>query len=163
MKKAVIILLVICLTTACFAGCDKKEENAVPEIPEIKYEVPEWYRDAKFGIFIHYGVYSVPAFGDEWYGHWMYIPNSSSYGNSDIYTYHKQTYGGAEKMGYKDFIPDFQKGIKQWHDNNGAEQWAKLFEEAGAKYVVPVGIHHDSYALYNSDIQKTYNSVSGVC
>ena len=143
------------------SGCDKKEETALLPKPEIRYEVPEWYRDAKFGIFIHYGVYSVPAFGDEWYGHWMYIPNTSSYGNSDIYTHHLETYGGAKKMGYKDFIPDFLAGIKKWSAGGGAAQWAELFSAAGAKYVVPVGIHHDSFALYDSDVQKTYNSVAG--
>ncbi len=131
------------------------------EHPEIEYEVPEWYRDAKFGIFIHYGVYSVPAFGDEWYGHWMYIPNTSSYGNSDIYTHHLETYGGAKAVGYKDFIPEFLQGISHWKESGGPEQWAELFAAAGAKYVVPVGIHHDSYALYDSGIQKTYNSVNG--
>lgn len=123
------------------------------------YSVPEWYRDAKFGIFIHYGVYSVPAFGDEWYGHWMYMPGTKSYGGSDIYTYHKKNYGGAAKFGYKDFIPDFLTELRTWDSTDAAEEWAKLFSEAGAKYVVPVGIHHDSYALYDSDIQTTYNSV----
>ena len=149
------------MIAVCFTGCRKKEETAVLEVPDINYEVPEWYRDAKFGIFIHYGVYSVPAYGDEWYGHWMYIPDSATYGDDDIYTYHKETYGGAEKTGYKDFIPDFIKGITAWEKDGEAEKWAELFEKAGAKYVVPVGIHHDSYALYNSDIQKTYNSVAG--
>ena len=146
---------------ACFSGCKKAEEEETLKVPEIEYEVPEWYRDAKFGIFIHYGVYSVPAYGDEWYGHWMYIPEEKSYGGDTIYDYHMKTYGGPDKVGYKDFIPDFLKGISTWQKNNGANQWAQLFEEAGAKYVVPVGIHHDSYALYDSDIQTTYNSVNG--
>lgn len=157
-----IVSFLCCFSILCgLWGCAKKEAATLPEHPEISYEAPEWYRDAKFGIFIHYGVYSVPAFGDEWYGHWMYIPNSSSYGNSDIYTHHLETYGGAKAVGYKDFIPDFLKGISHWKQSGGPEQWAELFEAAGAKYVVPVGIHHDSYALYASDIQKTYNSVNG--
>lgn len=125
-----------------------------------EYEIPEWYRDAKFGIFIHYGIYSVPAFGDEWYGHWMYIPNTGSYGGSDIYTHHLNTYGGADKFGYKDFIPDFADALKQGIQNGMMEDWAQLFYDAGAKYVMPVGIHHDSFALYNSDVQTTYNSVT---
>ena len=160
MKKAFLVFLSIIMIVGCFAGCKSKEEaNETLKVPEINYEVPEWYRDAKFGIFIHYGVYSVPAYGDEWYGHWMYIPEEKSYGGDTIYDYHMATYGGPEKMGYKDFIPEFEKGISTWQSNNGAEQWAELFEKAGAKYVMPVGIHHDSYALYDSDIQKTYNSV----
>ena len=161
LKRIAALLLALLLVASCFAGCKKKEESNVLKVPEIEYEVPEWYRDAKFGIFIHYGVYSVPAYGDEWYGHWMYIPEEKSYGGDTIYDYHMETYGGPDKVGYKDFIPDFLKGISAWQKNNGAEQWAQLFEDAGAKYVVPVGIHHDSYALYNSDVQKTYNSVNG--
>ena len=159
MKKTALFLAIVLIITTCFTGCGNKEEKTL-DIPEIQYEVPEWYRDAKFGIFIHYGVYSVPAYGDEWYGHWMYSPDGNTYGGDNIYDYHKATYGGAEKTGYKDFIPDFVKGITTWQSNNGAEQWAELFNEAGAKYVVPVGIHHDSFALYNSDIQTTYNSVT---
>ena len=160
MKKIALLLAVVLTLTICLSGCKKEEEKTL-NVPEIQYEVPEWYRDAKFGIFIHYGVYSVPAYGDEWYGHWMYIPEEKSYGGDTIYDYHMETYGGPEKFGYKDFIPDFEKGIATWQKSGGAEQWAALFEKAGAKYVVPVGIHHDSYALYNSDIQKTYNSVKG--
>lgn len=124
------------------------------------YEIPEWFRDAKFGIFIHYGVYSVPAYGDEWYGHHMYIPDSISYGGDNIYEHHLSTYGGASKFGYKDFIPEFAEDLKKFKADNTAQEWAELFEQAGAKYVMPVGIHHDSFALYNSDIQTTYNSVN---
>jgi len=124
------------------------------------YTVPEWYRDAKFGIFIHYGVYSVPAYGDEWYGHWMYMNGTRSYGGSDIFTYHLNTFGSATEFGYKDFIPEFNKEIKKFSSSNKAEEWAQLFSDAGAQYVMPVGIHHDSFALYNSDIQTTYNSVT---
>ena len=79
MKKTALFLAIVLIITTCFTGCDNKEEKTL-DIPEIQYEVPEWYRDAKFGIFIHYGVYSVPAYGDEWYGHWMYSPDGNTYG-----------------------------------------------------------------------------------
>ena len=62
------------------------------------YKVPEWYKDAKFGIFIHWGVYSVPAFGSEWYPRQMYIPDSEEY------KHHLATYGPPDKFGYKDFL-----------------------------------------------------------
>jgi len=105
-----------------------------------KYEVPEWYKDAKFGIFIHWGVYSVPAFGDEWYPRNMYREES------DEYKHHLRTYGPVDKFGYKDFVPMFRA---EHFDPAG---WAHLFKEAGAKYVVPVAEHHDGFAMYDSGL-----------
>src|SRR5271165_730350 len=105
-----------------------------------KYEVPEWYKDAKFGIFIHWGVYSVPAFGNEWYPRNMYRPES------DEYKHHVATYGPVDKFGYKDFVPMF----KAEHFDPAA--WARLFKEAGAQYVVPVAEHHDGFAMYDSGL-----------
>jgi len=105
-----------------------------------KYEVPDWYRDAKFGIFIHWGVYSVPAFGSEWYPRNMYRPDSEEY------KHHLATYGPPDKFGYKDFIPLF----KAEHFDPVA--WARLFKIAGAKYVVPVFEHHDGFAMYGSGL-----------
>ncbi len=67
-----------------------------------QYKVPDWYRDAKFGIFIHWGVYSVPAFGSEWYPREMYIQGSKEN------EHHLSTYGPLTKFGYKDFIPMFK-------------------------------------------------------
>src|ERR1700733_15125195 len=63
------------------------------------YKVPDWYKDAKFGIFIHWGVYSVPAFGSEWYPREMYLQGS------EVNQHHVNTYGPLTKFGYKDFIP----------------------------------------------------------
>ena len=154
--------------TESFAADDGSGEYEMAEREDITYTrdnldlygTPEWWRDAKFGIFIHYGIYSIPAYGDEWYGHWMYMKGTSAYGGSDIYAYHKRTYGGAEKFGYKDFIPDFLEALKKGTSENMAESWAELFYNAGAKYVMPVGIHHDSFALYDSDVQTTYSSVN---
>src|SRR5579859_39886 len=105
-----------------------------------QYEVPEWYKDAKFGIFIHWGVYSVPAFGSEWYPREMYRSESREF------KHHIATYGSQDKFGYKDFIPLF----KAEHFDPAA--WARLFKEAGAKYVVPVAEHHDGFAMYDSDL-----------
>ena len=105
-----------------------------------KYDVPEWYKDAKFGIFIHWGAYSVPAFGSEWYPRNMYEPGF------DAYKHHIATYGPQDKFGYKDFIPMF----KAEHFDPSA--WAELFKKAGAKYVVPVAEHHDGFAMYDSGL-----------
>ena len=105
-----------------------------------KYEVPEWYKDAKFGIFIHWGVYSVPAFGNEWYPRNMYVVGSAEN------KHHFTTYGSEDKFGYKDFIPMFKA------EHFDAAAWAQLFKKAGAKYVVPVAEHHDGFAMYDSDL-----------
>lgn len=104
------------------------------------YEVPKWYRDAKFGIFIHWGVYSVPAFGSEWYSRNMYIQGSPEY------EHHIKTYGRHSKFGYKDFIPMFKA------EKFNADEWAELFKNAGANYVVPVAEHHDGFQMYRSEI-----------
>ena len=105
-----------------------------------KYEVPEWYKDAKFGIFIHWGVYSVPAFGNEWYPRNMYVEGSPEY------KHHLATYGSQDKFGYKDFIPMFKA------ERFDPAAWAELFKKSGAKYVVPVAEHHDGFAMYDSGL-----------
>jgi len=109
------------------------------------YRVPQWYRDAKFGIFIHWGVYSVPAFGSEWYPRNMYIRGSPEY------EHHIKTYGDHKKFGYKDFIPMFKA------ENFRAEQWADVFKAAGADYVVQVAEHHDGFQMYKSEVSH-YNA-----
>lgn len=105
-----------------------------------KYEPPEWYKDAKFGIFIHWGVYSVPAFGSEWYPRLMYVDGSPEY------KHHIATYGTQDKFGYKDFVPLFHA------EHFDPAAWAELFKKAGAKYVVPVAEHHDGFSMYDSDV-----------
>lgn len=110
-----------------------------PDWPSLQtYQPPLWYQDAKFGIFIHWGVYSVPAFGGEWYSRLMYKQDSKEY------AHHVATYGPQDRFGYKDFIPQF---TAKAYD---PVAWAKLFKQAGARYVVPVAEHHDGYAMYDS-------------
>jgi alpha-L-fucosidase len=110
------------------------------------YEFPEWFTDGKFGIFIHWGVYAVPAFGNEWYAHGMYKKDSPEF------KHHVATYGEHTQFGYKDFIPMFKA------EKFDADEWAALFKAAGAKYVVPVAEHHDGFSMYDSDLNE-WNSV----
>lgn len=105
-----------------------------------KYRTPEWFCNAKFGIFIHWGVYSVPAFGSEWYSRKMYMQGTKEY------EHHLKTYGSHKKFGYKDFIPLF-KGEKF-----NAAEWIDLCYKAGAKYVMPVAEHHDGFQMYKSEL-----------
>ncbi|MBV9035840.1 MAG: alpha-L-fucosidase [Acidobacteriaceae bacterium] len=104
------------------------------------YKVPSWYQDAKFGIFIHWGVYSVPAFGSEWYPRNMYLQGTKEF------KHHVDTFGPQSRFGYKDFIPNFKA------ENFDARQWAELFRKSGAKYIVPVAEHHDGFAMYESEL-----------
>ena len=104
------------------------------------YQAPEWFRDAKFGIFIHWGVYSVAGFGSEWYSRNMY-----QHGSPD-FAHHVATYGPKTQFGYKDLIPKF---TAEHFDPN---TWAKLFHDAGARYVVPVAEHHDGFPMYESNL-----------
>ena len=112
-----------------------------------KYQTPEWFRDAKFGIFIHWGIFSVPAFGNEWYSRNMYVPGNAAF------KHHVATYGPQVSFGYKDFIPMFKA---ERFDPNA---WIDLFVQAGAKYVVPVAEHCDGFAMYASDITP-WNAVA---
>lgn len=103
-----------------------------------QYHVPAWYTRLKFGIFIHWGVYSVPAFDNEWYPRNMYIQGSKAF------EHHIRTYGPQASFGYQDFIPLFRA------ERFDPEAWAELFLRAGAKYVIPVAEHHDGFQMYKS-------------
>ncbi|GAB4424005.1 MAG: alpha-L-fucosidase [Anaerolineae bacterium] len=104
------------------------------------YTVPAWYLDAKFGVFIHWGVYAVPAFGNEWYPRHMYLEGSPEF------EHHVKTYGPQSQFGYKDFIPRFRA------EKYDPDAWAELFRRAGARYVVPVAEHHDGFAMYDCSL-----------
>ncbi len=106
------------------------------------YKVPEWYQAAKFGIFIHWGVFSVPAFANEWYPRNMYIKDSPEY------KHHIETYGRHTDFGYKDLVPMFKA------ERFEPKEWAELFSASGAKYVVPVAEHHDGFQMYKSEISQ---------
>ncbi len=106
------------------------------------YQVPEWYRNAKFGIFLHWGVYSVPAHANEWYPRLMYRRESP------VFEWHREHWGPQSMFGYKDFIPLFR--AERWKP----DEWVDLFKRAGAKYIVPVGEHHDGFPMYDSHLTE---------
>jgi alpha-L-fucosidase len=143
--------LLLCAAWPWAQTAEKKVAAAVKKVDEMaargpfkpawesleRAQVPGWYLDAKFGIFIHWGVYSVPAFGSEWYPRQMYKRDTAEF------KHHLATYGPQSKFGYKDFIPRFTA------DKFDAKQWAQLFRKAGARYVVPVAEHHDGFPMYD--------------
>jgi alpha-L-fucosidase len=103
-----------------------------------RYDVPQWYRDAKFGIFLHWGAFSVPAFANEWYPRTMYRRGTAAF------EHHLATYGPQDRFGYKDFLPHFRM------ERYDPQEWVSLFKRAGAQFVVPVAEHHDGYAMYDT-------------
>ena len=108
------------------------------------YKVPDWFRDAKFGIFLHWGPYTVPAYSGTKYPKYMYYENWERRGMSP-FKHHRETYGDHSVFGYKDFFPMFKA------EKFDATEWVTLFKHAGARYVVPVAEHHDGFAMYNSN------------
>ncbi len=122
------------------AAEDRKGPFA-PNWPSLmKYQTPNWYQDAKFGIFIHFGLYAVPAFGSEWYPREMYLEGKPEY------KHQVALHGPETQSGYKDYIAQFHA------QSFNAKSWADLFEASGAKYVIPVAEHHDGFPMYNSDL-----------
>jgi alpha-L-fucosidase len=104
------------------------------------HHTPQWFRDAKFGIYTHWGIYSVPAAGPNvsWYPHNMYRQGNPQY------DHHIRTYGHPSKFGYKDFIPLFTG------EKFDAAQWADLFKRAGARFAGPVAEHHDGFPMWDT-------------
>lgn len=107
-----------------------------------RHMTPQWYQDAKFGIFIHWGVFSVPERASEWHLRNMHVKGQTSY------QIHREKYGEPKAFGYHDLIPLF-KG-----ENFDPDAWAALFQNSGAKFVMPVAEHHDGFQMYDSDLSK---------
>jgi alpha-L-fucosidase len=134
--------------------------SPVPALAQTTYEpkwesldkrpCPEWFLDAKFGIFIHWGVYSVPSWGEvgqyaEWY--WNRMANKKD--DNPWWQFHKKRYG--ENFEYQDFAPRFRCELFN------ADQWADIFARSGAKYIVPTSKHHEGYCLWPSaEASKTW-------
>jgi alpha-L-fucosidase len=106
------------------------------------HQDPQWFADAKLGIYFHWGIYSVPAFGNEWYPRNMYIPGSKEN------KHHLATWGPLDKFGYKDFIPMFKA------EKFDPADWARLFVASGAKFAGPVAEHADGFAMWDSRLTE---------
>ncbi len=114
--------------------------NSKQDWTELYRQAPDWFRDAKFGLFFHWGPYSVPAYKNEWYSRNMYAKGNG------INLYHEQTYGPVSKFGYKDFY-DGMTG-----DRFDPEEWADMTVRSGARYAGPVTEHSDNFSLWNSRV-----------
>lgn len=135
------------LVIAFMCGIAQSQQPYQPTWESLSnYQCPDWFRDAKFGIFIHWGLYAVPGFGSEWYPRWMYL--DSTVWGLNYYQHHVKTFGTPDKFGYKDFIPLFRA------EKFDPELWADIFKESGARYIVPVAEHHDGFAMYNTSLSR---------
>jgi alpha-L-fucosidase len=110
------------------------------------YRIPEWYRDAKFGIWSHWGPQSAIEFGD-WYARLMYQQGTPQY------LYHVETYGHPSKVGYKDLVNNWKAA--KWDPDH----LMSLYKKAGAKYFVSMGVHHDNFDLWDSKYTR-WNAVN---
>lgn len=144
-----ILLIALCII-AIQSFCQNKKYKSTWKSIDSR-PVPEWFADAKFGIFIHWGPYSVPAWTpkgtySEWYQYWL--ENKTLFGNgeftgNEVLDFHEKTYG-------KDF-PYYNFGEMFKADLYNPNAWAKLFKDAGAKYIVVTTKHHDGYCLWPSE------------
>jgi alpha-L-fucosidase len=124
-------------------------EKFEPTVESLKkYKCPDWFRDAKFGIWSHWGPQSVPMVGD-WYAKNMYVKGA----RRDQYNFHLEKYGHPSEFGFKDIIPLWKA------EKFDPERLMKLYKAAGARYFVSMGVHHDNFDLWNSKYQK-WNSVN---
>ncbi len=159
MKCTSAVLLLLCiagLTVSIFGQAQKPSFRPSFSSLEKSNPVPEWFKDAKLGIYFHWGVYSVPAFSNEWYPRSMYI------GGSPEYKHHTETYGDVSEWPYSNFITgakDRQGGFVQFAPRLKSEggkfdpeEWAQLFAEAGARFAGPVAEHHDGFSMWASKI-----------
>lgn len=106
------------------------------------HPMPEWLLDAKFGIYAHWGVYTVPAYVTEWYPRRMYEEGTR------FHQHHTDTWGPIGKFGYKDFIPLFKA------ERYDPEEWARLIADSGARYAGLAVVHHDGFLLWDSAISR---------
>jgi alpha-L-fucosidase len=147
MKKTLLIVAVLVMTLTASA-----QQIYQADWESLKnYEAPEWYEDAKLGFWVHWGVYSVPAFmgehASEWYGRHMYNPEGPGH-----YQHHVEKYGNPKEFGYKDLIPLWKA------EKFDADEWAELCVLGGAKFFTMMGAHHDAFCLWDTKLSK-WNSV----
>jgi len=155
MRKSLFSVIVISVLTAVTITSRAQEATKAAFEPTDKslqqYKYPDWFRDAKFGIWAHWGPQAVPRQGD-WYARNMYIQEGEKW-ETGAYEDHLKKYGHPSIAGYKDIIPMWK--AEKWNP----EELMKLYKKVGAKYFVSMGTHHDNFFLWNSQIHR-WNSVN---
>lgn len=159
MKKAPFfaLIMVIALLMACTSQHSRHQKfEPTLESLEKADPAPEWFMDAKFGIYFHWGVYSVPMYANEWYPRSMYIKGSAEnrhhrevYGDPEVWPYHNFITGARDKQG--NFV-QFAPKLKSQGGNFDPEEWAQLFADAGARFAGAVAEHHDGFSMWASKV-----------
>lgn len=131
-----------CLVGALFCASVEAAPAYEPNWESLtQHEPPEWLQDAKYGIYAHWGLYSVPAFGSEWYARLLYRDQ-----RPDVVAYHRTNYGSPAEFGYKDFAPLFTA------EKFDPDALAELIKYSGAKYAGLAVVHHDGFLLWHSRV-----------
>ncbi|MCW8375863.1 alpha-L-fucosidase [Streptomyces justiciae] len=132
--------------------------NSVDQHPPA----PEWFQDAKFGIYFHWGVFSVPAYDNEWYPRNMYDTGSNAnrhhiatYGQPSAWPYHNFINGAEDLAGN---TVKFAPKLKSAGGKFDPDEWAQLFVDAGARFAGPVAEHHDGFSMWDSQVNE-WNSM----
>ncbi len=156
MIVTLLVLFIIGMNSSISAQTEKQDFQPNFESLEKVNPVPEWFKDAKFGIYFHWGVYSVSAFSNEWYPRNMYIKGSIEN------KHHIETYGDPSQWPYDHFITgdkdkqenfvQFAPKLKSKGGEFDPEEWAQLFADAGAKFAGPVAEHHDGFSMWASQV-----------
>jgi alpha-L-fucosidase len=173
-RHSILLLALVGLLTLSLAGFNQAPLHA-QSIEATVYQptwasvdqhnpAPEWFKDAKFGIYFHWGAFSVPAYGSEWYPRNMYNTGSgeynyhnANYGNpTGNWPYHNFINGANDKSGrFTQFAPRLASAGGSFDP----DAWAQLFADAGAKFAGPVAEHHDGFSMWNSRVNE-WNSVN---
>jgi len=148
MNRLLIAWCYTCLAATCTIGQGDFEPNWESLSSQ---EIPEWVKDAKFGVYTHWGLYSVPAHGGPDYVRNLY--EGSRTDAKGVFSYHTKKYGPLDKFGYKDFIPMFTA------PKFNANEWVGLMHEAGAKFGGICLVHHDGFLLWSSKVNR-WNSAN---
>ena len=152
------MLLAVGLVSTQFLAMSQSltpEEDALATELFQKYEIPEWFKDAKFGIWLHWGPQSIPTKGGGWYARHMYMEpqklNREPWGK-EAWQYHRDNYGHQSEFGYKDICNTWTA------EKFDAQQTVTQFKTWGAKYVAIIANHHDNFDLFNSSVHQ-WNSL----
>lgn len=140
MKSTLLLIVITALASGSLAGSEKYEADwdSLNNAP-----IPEWVKDAKFGVYTHWGPYSVPAYETNTYIADMYAPTYAK-SKKGVKEYHEKTYGPVSEVGYKEIIDMFTA------PKFDAAEWVQVMEDSGAKFAGICTVHHDGFCLWDS-------------